>query len=150
MRTQRSLLFAITRASDTFDPGLTDNRANSRRQDLPQHKESAWADSRAEDSACSKSRLATSPGYRAFASDLSDSGIEANPARPNDATTTNAEGIAYIAPSNDESDGGSTGALTGDGSDDHYCVTLAITTCKRLHGFLGTAEGLEASTNCVF
>lgn len=27
--------------------------------------------------------------------------------------------------------------------DDDECVTLAITTCKRVRGFLGTVEGLQ-------
>ena len=99
--------------------------------------------SRAEDHACSKSKPATTPGYPIFASNSSDSGIEAHPTSKDPAINT-AVGIANMAPAKEISDGGSTDTVIGDRSDNH-CVTLAITTCKRLHGFLGTVEGLQAS-----
>lgn len=120
--------------------------ATSRRQELPQHTESDWADSRAEDRACSKSRPATTttPGYPTFALNSSGLGIEARPTKSNDLAATTAEGVAYVAPAKDESDGSSTtDASSRDGSDND-CVTLAITTCKRFHGFLGTVKGLQA------
>lgn len=44
---------------------------------------------------------------------------------------------------------GTSGNDGDDDDDDSGCVTLAITTCKRLRAFLGTAEGLQACYSTV-
>lgn len=62
------------------------------------------------------------------------------------AATTGVVGItAVTAVAKEEDEGDNTHEPNTSRSEDYDCVTLAITTCKRLHGFLGAVNGLQAS-----
>ncbi|CAM9506285.1 unnamed protein product [Ectocarpus sp. 12 AP-2014] len=121
-------------------------------KELPQHADPEWISSRAEDRACSMPEPTLRTRYSSSIS--SDGGTMGNSPLPisrasNGDRRETLKTSPVLAPRGaskgfpDQS--GVWGSdQDGDNGDDSGCVTLAITTCKRLRAFLGTAEGLQA------
>ncbi len=133
-------------------------------QDIPQHADPEWVSARAADRSCSVPAVPTphspaSPTTSEHAGDRSIA-LASEVADPDNGPTN------FVAASpRGERSGVSDGEGAGEGrawhadrghedgrrggGDNEYdegggCVTLAITTCKRLRAFMGTAEGLQA------
>lgn len=120
-------------------------------QELPQHASSQWIASRAADHACQTSTISgihekSKPGERSHpsTSEISDStaATTTHPDRDNRAEGTPAAGreMPMKGSRNDTVGGIPRKAADYDGDG---CITLAITTCKRVRGFLGTVQGLQ-------
>ncbi|CAM9831484.1 unnamed protein product [Ectocarpus fasciculatus] len=107
-------------------------------QELPQHADPEWLSSRADDRACSMPE----PVFRTpYSSPSSSREVRRRASRERGYEV----GRSDFLPAQD--DIWSTRRDDDDDDDDddnRECVTLAITTCKRLRAFLGTAEGLQA------
>lgn len=140
----------------------------TRVQELPQHADPEWVASRAEDRPCSTPATLppdslpslTTPDHAgdrrislesesttAHGTAKTLSGVSSAAA----AVAGTSEGRREREKSISARDDGDTESRHGDDRDDGggggrggECVTLAITTCKRLRAFLGTAEGLQA------
>lgn len=96
-------------------------------QELPRHADPGWISLRAEDHACSIPTPPTSTGDPPLRSQFSESDTKPDPLV--DIRTAAARGAVSSSWRAEEIDDG--------------CVTLAVTTCKRLRGFLGTMQGLQ-------
>lgn len=122
-----------------------------RSQAIPQHAHLEWISSRAEDLSCS---MSSSPAITADGKTNHPSSIILEPEnnKPVGASIKETSSTATRTP--EELRRGHRGGGDHDGfggvlnlheEDEEACVTLAITTCKRLQLFLGTAEGLQVS-----
>ncbi|CBJ48561.1 putative methyltransferase [Ectocarpus siliculosus] len=134
-------------------------------KELPQHADPEWISSRAEDRACSMPEPMSRTRYSSSIS--SDDGTMGNYPLPVSRASNGDHRATLNTPPVSAPRGASIefrgrgfevgrgglfpaqGDVWGTGQDDDEdddrgCVTLAITTCKRLRAFLGTAEGLQA------
>lgn len=132
--------------------------STTRVQELPQHAEQEWVSSRTEDRSCSTPAALAMPSYSPSSSTTPDHAgdrpfsLVSNNAKPHDSTKTLSAAVVGMSEGHrgrEESARGDEDTESrheNDGEDDggEECVTLAITTCKRLRAFLGTAEGLQA------
>lgn len=161
---QRFLKLSFLISLAFHDPGA---------QELPQHADPEWVSSRAEDRSCSApAALADMPpslpsslttpdhvGGHPFSlgSENSNPHVETISAASSTAAVPGMpegrHGTEKIAKDDEDMEPRREHDDQGDGGGERMgepCVTLAITTCKRLRAFLGTAEGLQARYSVFF
>lgn len=143
----------------------------TRVQELPQHADPEWVSAREEDRSCStpaapaappSSPLSPTTPDHAGDRPISTGSENSNPHGGTKTLSAVSSGAAAVTGTFEgrrrgreeesatddedterrrENDGENDGGGRREGEE---CVTLAITTCKRLRAFLGTAEGLQA------
>lgn len=129
-------------------------------QELPRHASSEWIASRASDRACQTSTFSSLHQHRKPGA-LHHLSVTETPESTTTTTTsvhssrhgsasakattggTSASGHEELTKGSRNDIVGGVSMRRGVYDDDDECVTLAITTCKRVRGFLGTIEGLQ-------